>query len=240
MTAKKVVQGLIVGAALCLSMTSARAQGYRFFIMGADSTLTDKRSFSEGPNGTSTIPYGLRYAGGGKVIAGVEARFYKIFGIEGSYGFGRNNLEITNFNYNPPLVMGYGVRNNRFSGDIVGHVPGVWRGIRAYGVAGVEYDLFSPTSRAQTLAESQGFAFAASAKLASQGKPGFNAGAGIDYKVASKVDLRLDARYHTFGSPTYGLPQAATSTSAAYFPVGGPAHDIEYSIGLVYRFGKSK
>jgi opacity protein-like surface antigen len=240
MTAKKVVQGLIVTAALCLSTTSLRAQGYRFFIMGADSPLTDKRLFSEGPNGTSTIPYGSRYAGGGKVIAGVEVRFHKIFGIEGSYGFGRNNLEITNFNYNPALVMGYGVRNNRFSADIVGHVPGVWRGIRAYGVAGVEYDLFSPTSSAQTLAESQGFAFAPSAKLASQGKPGFNAGAGIDYKVASKVDLRLDARYHTFGSPTYGLPQAPTSTSAAYFPVGGPAHDIEYSLGLVYRFGKSK
>ena len=240
MTAKKVVQGLIVTAALCLSTTSVRAQGYRVFIMGADSPLKDQRLFSEGPNGTSTITYGSKYAGGGKGIAGVEARVYKIFGIEGSYGYGRNNLEITNFNPNPATVLAYGVRNSRFSGDIVGHVPGAWRGIRAYGVAGVEYDLFSPTSRAQTLAESQGFAFAPSAKLASQGKLGFNAGGGVDCKVASKVDLRLDARYHTFGSPTYGLPQAATSTSAAYFPVGGPAHDIEYSIGLVYRFGKSK
>jgi len=240
MTAKKVVQGLIVTAALCLSTTSVRAQGYRVFIMGADSPLTDQRSFKEGPNGTNTIPYGSRYAGGGKGIAGIEVPIYRIFGIEASYGYGRNNLEITNFNPNPATVLAYGVRINRFSGDIVGHVPGAWRGVRAYGVAGVEYDLFSPTSRARTLAESQGFAFAPSAKLASQGKLGFNAGAGIDCKVASKVDLRLDARYHTFGSPTYGLPQAATSTSAAYFPVGGPAHDIEYSIGLVYRFGKSK
>jgi opacity protein-like surface antigen len=240
MTAKKVVQGLIVTAAVCLSTISARAQGYRLFIMGADSSLTDKRSFSEGPNGYNTIPYGSKYAGGGKGIVGVEARVYKIFGIEGSYGYGRNNLEITNFNPNPATVLAYGVRINRFSGDIVGHVPGAWRGIRAYGVAGGEYNLFSPTSRAQTLAESQGFAFAASAKLASQGKLGVNAGAGIDCKVVSTVDLRIEARYHTFGSPTYGLPQAATSTSAAYFPVGGPAHDIEYSIGLVYRFGKSK
>jgi opacity protein-like surface antigen len=233
MTAKKVVQGLIVTAALCLSTTSVRAQGYRLFIMGADSPLTDKRSFTEG-----FIPFTSGYAGGGKAIAGLEVPFYKIFGIEGSYGFGQNNLEITNQNTNPYTVKGYGVRNSRFSGDIVGHVPGVWRGIRAYGVAGVEYDLFSPTSAAQRLAQSQGFAFAASAKLASQGKGGFNAGGGIDYKVASKVDLRLDARYHTFGSPTYGLPQAATSASSAFFPVGGPAHDIEYSIGIVYRFGK--
>ncbi|MGD0012404.1 MAG: outer membrane beta-barrel protein [Terriglobia bacterium] len=238
MTAKKVVQGLIVTAALCLSTTSVRAQGYRFFIMGGTSSLTDKRTFGEGPN--SSIPYGSAYAAGGKVIAGVEVAFYKIFGIEASYGFGANNLEITNFNPNPATVLAYGVRNNRFSGDIVGHVPGVWRGIRAYGVVGLEYDLFSPTSSAQTLAKTEGFAFAPSATLASQGKAGFNAGGGIDYNLVSKVDLRLDARYHSFGSPTYGLPQAATSTSAAYFPVGGPAHDIEYSIGLVYRFGKSK
>jgi opacity protein-like surface antigen len=238
MTAKKVVQGLIVTAALCLSTTSVRAQGYRFFIMGGTSSLTDQRSFGEGPN--NSIPYGSKYASGGKAIAGVEVPLGKIFGVEGSYGFGANNLEITNFNPKPATVLAYGVRNNRFSGDIVGHVPGVWRGIRAYGVVGVEYDLFSPTSSARTLAKTEGFAFAPSATLASQGKPGFNAGAGLDYKVASKVDLRLDARYHTFGSPTYGLPQAATSTSAAYFPVGGPARDIEYSIGLVYKFGKSK
>ena len=236
MTAKKVVQGLIVTAALCLSTTSVHAQGYRFFIMGADSSLTDQRSFREGPNGTSSIPFGSRYAGGGKGIAGVEARVYKIFGIEGSYGFGSNNLEITNFNYFPATILAYPVRNSRFSGDIVGHVPGSWWGIRAYGVAGVEYDLFSPTSHAQSLAKTEGFALAATGTLSSQGKTGVNAGAGIDYKVASKFDLRLEARYHTFGSPTYGLPQAANTASAAYFPVGGPAHDIEYSIGLVYRF----
>jgi len=233
MTAKRVVQGLIVTAALCLSTTSVRAQGYRLFIMGADSPLTDKRTFTEAYKN-----YSSAYAGGAKAIAGLEVPFYKIFGIEGSYGFGQNNLEITNQSTNPYTVKGYSVRNSRFSGDIVGHVPGVWRGIRAYGVAGVEYDLFSPTSAAQRLAQSQGFAFAASAKLASQGKGGFNVGGGLDYKVASKVDLRLDARYHTFGSPTYGLPSTFSTRSAAYFPISASAHDIEYSIGLVYRFGK--
>ena len=119
MTAKKVVQGLIVTAALCLSTTSVRAQGYRFFIMGADSPLKDSRTFTEG-----RINYNSFYAGGGKVIAGLEVPFYKIFGIEGSYGIGLNTLEISNLNTNPVTVKRYGVRNNRLSGDIVGHVPG--------------------------------------------------------------------------------------------------------------------
>ena len=241
MTAKKVVQGLIVTAALCLSTTSVRAQGYRLFIMGADSPLTDKRSFPE-----RDINYTSAYAGGGKVIAGVEAPFYKIFGIEASYGIGANNLKINNTSYTYTLIKGYGVRNSRYSADIVGHVPGVWRGIRAYGVVGVEYDVFSPTSSAKTLAKTQGFACeigntaTCSATLSSQGEGGFNIGGGLDYKVASKVDLRLDVRDHVFGSPTYGLPTTFSVPSAAYFPISGSAHDLEYSIGLVYRFGKSK
>ena len=241
MTAKKVVQGLIVTMALCLSTTSVRAQGYKFFIMGGDSSLTDQRSFTE-----RYVNYTSAYSSGGKVIVGVEAPFYKIFGIEASYGIGPSNLEINNTSNTYSLIKGYGVRNSRFSADIVGHVPGVWRGIRAYGVVGVEYDLFSPTSSAQTLAKTQGFACeinnkaTCSATLKSQGEGGYNVGGGLDYKVVSKVDLRLDVRDHLFGSPTYGLPSAPTTASSPYFPIGGSAHNIEYSIGLVYRFGKSK
>jgi opacity protein-like surface antigen len=233
MTTKKVVQGLIVTAALCLSTASVRAQGYKFFIMGADSSLADQRSFTE-----RHIPYSSFYAGGGKVIVGVEAPFYKIFGVEVSYGVGPNNLEVNNTSYSYSLIKGYGVRNNRLSADIVGHVPGVWRGIRAYGVLGVEYDDFSPTSSAKTLAKTEGFPSTTGATLSSQGEGGFNVGGGLDYKVKKKIDLRLDVREHMFSSPTYGLPSTFTTVSTAYFPISGSAHDIEYSIGIVYRFGK--
>ena len=126
-------------------------------------------------------------------------------------------------------------------GTLSGMFQAVGRASAFTASLGLEYNLFSPTSAAKPYARTEGFAFAPSATLSSQGKPGANVGAGIDYKVASRFDLRLDARYHSFGSPTYGLPVAATTVlTAPYFPVGGPAHDIEYSIGLVYRFGKSK
>jgi hypothetical protein len=207
--------------------------------MGADSSFTDQRSFTE-----RYVNYSSAYAGGGKAIVGVEAPFYKIFGIEASYSIGSNNLEINNLSYTYTLIKSYGVRNNRFSADIVGHVPGVWRGIRAYGVAGVEYEVFSPTSSAETVAKTQGFACernntpTCSATLSTQGEAGFNVGAGLDYKVAAKVDLRLDVRDHMFSSPTYGLPATPSLVTTAYFPISGSARNIEYSIGLVYRFGK--
>jgi opacity protein-like surface antigen len=237
MTAKKVVQGLIITMALCLSATTGRAQDYKVFVMGGGSSLRDPKSFTE-----YYVDYASKYAGGGKVTVGVEAPLLKskIFGIEGSAGFGQNNLELSYFNYNPVQVKGYGVRNNRFSGDLVAHYPGVWKGIRPYAVAGVEYDLFSPTSGAQSLAKSQGFAGGSSATLTSQGKPGFNVGGGFDMKVASKVDLRIDVRDHWTGSPTYGLPNSSTTAYLAYFPISGSAQNIEYSIGIVYHFGRKQ
>jgi len=233
MTAKKVVQGMIVALAFLFTATTGRAQGYRIFIMGGVSSLADNNSFSERYKN-----YDSSYAGGGKGIFGVEMPFYKIFGLEVSYGIGSNNLEVTNLSTNPTTTISYPVRGNRFSGDVVGHIPGTWRGMRFYGVVGLEYDLFAPTGAAQTNAKTEGFAFAPSATLSSDSKPGYNAGGGIDYKLGSKVDLRLDVRDHMFGSPTFGLPQSPTSFSSAYFPISGSGHNLEYSIGLVYRFGK--
>ena len=164
MTAKRVAQGLIVTMALCLiSTTTGRAEDYRFFVMGGGSSLRDQRSFTE-----YYISYGSKYAGGGKVTVGIEKPLTKIFGVEGSIGYGRNNLELTYYNYSPVQVKGYGVGNDRFSGDIVARAPGVWKGVRPYAVMGVEYDIFSPTSGGQSVAKSQGFAGGPTATLSSQ------------------------------------------------------------------------
>jgi hypothetical protein len=105
-------------------------------------------------------------------------------------------------------------------------------------VFGVEYDRFSPTSSAASLATSKGFAFEPVAKLASQSSGGVNFGGGIDWIGASKLGLRIDVRDHITGFPTLGLPSAASTASSAYFPISGSAHNIEYSIGIVYKFGK--
>ena len=62
-------------------------------------------------------------------------------------------------------------------------------------MAGVEYDWFSSgTSAGQTLTQSQGFAVAASAKLASQGKAGFNFGGDRLQSGFRGVDPRIDVR----------------------------------------------
>ncbi len=235
MTTKKFVQGLIVTVALCLSATVGRAQNSLVYLVGGGSSLRDARSFPE-----ASIPYSTAYASGYRGIGGIEVplKKSKIFGLEGSFGYGQNNLKLSKLDVNPVLIKSYGLRDSRVSGDLVVHSPSTYRGARPYFVLGAEYDRFSPSPSATTLATTTGFAFANVAKLASEGDGGVNFGGGIDLKMSTKLGLRLDVRDHVTSSPTLGLPYGQTPSSRAYFPISGPAHDIEYSIGLVYHFGK--
>jgi opacity protein-like surface antigen len=238
MTTKKFVQGLIVTVALCLSATAGRAQNKLVFVTGGGTTFDDFRSFWEG-----YVPWSTEYATGAGANLGVEVplKKSKVFGLEVSYGYSQNNLRVTKLDVSPVLVRSYGMRNNRFSGDLVAHSPSTYRGARPYFVFGVEYDRFSPTSSASTLATTDGFAFETTAKLGSQSSGGVNFGGGIDYKVSSKVGLRIDVRDHIIGSNRFGLPSSEPSTAGLpWFPATGHAHDIVYSIGIVYHFGREK
>jgi hypothetical protein len=238
MTTKKSVRGLIVTVALCLSATAGRAQDKEFFLMGGGASLSDKRSFSE-----AYIPFGSAFSTGGKGIAGIEMplKKSKTFGIEGSYGFGQNNLKLTNYNTTPAAVTAYGLRTNRLSGDLVAHAPSSYHGVRPYAVFGLEYNLFSPTSAAKALGTSEGFAFEKTAKLGSQGAVGVNFGGGFEWRGSSRLGLRIDVRDHITTSPTFGLPTTEPSTTGlAWFPTTGNARNIEYSLGIVYHFGRKE
>jgi len=239
MATKKFVQGLIAGVALCLASTAARAQNSLVYVTAGGTTLGDARSFTE-PGGI--IPYNTGYASGGGANAGFEMPLKKsqIFGLEFTYGYSQNNLELTNDSTNPTTTKSYGLRDNRFSGDIVVHTPWTYHNARPFFLAGVEYDRYSPTAAATALATTTGFGYWPTAKLSSEGYAGVNAGFGIDYKLTEKVGLRLEVRDHFASSPTLGLPYAATTSSPAWYPVSGHASTIEYAIGFVYHFGGEK
>jgi hypothetical protein len=238
MTTKKLVQGLIVTVALCLSATGGRAQNSYLYLIGSASSLSDQRSFSE-----AYVPFTSNFATGGKGTLGVEVPWKKSkrFGLELSYGYGQNNLRLTETDTTPYTVTSYGLRNNRVSGDIVLRAGSVYHGARPYFVAGVEYDRNSPTSAADSLATRIGFAKRYPATLASQSTAGVNFGGGIDWMGSRRLGLRIDVRDHIAGSPTFGLPSSQPSNaSLPWFPSSGSAHNIEYSIGIVYRFGREK
>ena len=234
MTVKRFLQGLIVSVALCLIATVGKAQNSLLYVTGGGSDIRGTNAFEE-----AFIPYQSTFAKGGGGNLGIELPLKKsnIFGVEFSYGFSQNNFELTNENTNPVTETSYGLRDSRFSGDIVVHSPSTFRNIRPYFVVGAEYDRFSPTSAAVALANRIGFAYAPVAKLSSLGDGGVNFGGGLDYNLTEKWGVRIDVRDHITSSPTLGLPYGITPSSNAYFPISGDAHSIQYTIGIVYHFG---
>ena len=139
-----------------------------------------------------------------------------------------HHLRVTNLSASQTL--GYGVRSQRVSANLVGHSPISLLGVRPYATGGLEFDHFGPTSQAKTMAFTQGFTGQV-VTLGSANKLGVNFGGGVDWSFFPTLALRLDLRDHLTGTPTYGL-------SGGRFPISGAAHDVEFSVGLVFHMGK--
>lgn len=216
-------------AIVCLFSSLAHAQGMRLFAMGSGSYLLNEKFFAVGSD-----KFRSNYASGGKVTFGGELTPWKILGIEAAYGIGRNNLRISDLDPALPDEAGYGIRVQRYSGNLVLHSPIALGGLRPYLTGGLEYTRFGPTSGAKTQAFTQGFADQA-VVLESSNKLGVNLGGGVEWDFFPTLALRLDVRNHTTGTPTYGLSQP--STAGAIFPVSGKANNLEISAGITFRLG---
>lgn len=213
----------------CFFSNLAWAQGVRIFATASGSYLYNENLFN-----ISGDKYQSNYAPGGMVTVGAEYTPGTILGFEGAYGYGRNNLRITNLQATPSTETGFGVRVQRFSGNLVLHSPIALIGLRPYITGGLEYDHFAPTSAAKAQAYAEGFA-GQSAVLGAANKIGVNAGGGVEWSILPLIGLRFDLRDHITGTPTYGLPQE--STTSAIFPVSGKANKFEFSAGIVLHVG---
>jgi hypothetical protein len=220
----KLLQLVSAVAVVCFSNSLARAQGLRVFVVGSGSFLHDERLF------TNVLDERFRsnYASGGKITFGGEFALTRILGIEGAYGYGTNNLRLTDLGLSQTL--GYGVRTQRLSANLVGHSPVSFAGLRPYATAGLEYDHLGPTSQAKALAFTQGFA-GQLVTLGASNQVGINYGAGAEWGFLPALGLRVDLRDHVTGTPTYGLP-------GRRYPISGAAHEVEFSVGLTFHIGK--
>lgn len=224
MMRRKPIELLSVLAVLCFFTSLAHAQGLRVFVEGSGSFLKNEQFFATGFGGR----FRSNYVSGGKVTAGGEFSLGKILSVEGAYGYGSNNLRMTNLGTSQELT--YGVRTQRVSGNLLAHSPISFPGVRPYATAGLEYDHLGPTSQANTLAFTQGFA-GQLVTLGASNKLGFNYGGGVEWGFLPTLALRLDVRDHVTGTPTYGL-------SSFQFPISGAAHDVETSVGITFHIGK--
>jgi len=191
--------------------------------MGTGSFLENEHFFTN-----ANQRYRWNYAPGGKIIFGGEFPLSSIVGVEGSYGYGRNNLRVTNLDASQ--TVGYGVRLQRISANLVAHSPASFLGVKPYATGGFEFDHFGPTSQAKTTAFTEGIAGQV-VTLGAANKIGFNFGGGLDWSFLPTLDVRFDFRDHVTGTPTYGL-------SNTTLHISGAANNLDFSLGLVFHLGK--
>jgi len=224
MTRARLTQLLCLVAGVCIGSSPARAQGIRLFAEGTGSFFLNQKFFT-----AVGEPFRSDYATGGKITFGTEFTNWKIFGVEAAYGYGTNNLRVADLSTTPSTTLGYGVKTQRFSGNLVFHSPVAVFSVRPYATGGLEYDRFNPTTQAKSAAFAQGFADQ-SVTLGASNKIGFNYGGGVEWGFFPKLALRIDFRDHVTGTPTYGL-------SSGRYDVSGASHNPELSAGLVLHLG---
>jgi outer membrane protein W len=241
---KKTVQGLMVLAVCWLSTGTAQPRDLLkdaqadVFVMGGGSTMVDPQTW------TLVAPYHSRMDLGLKYSIGVAIPYGKILSIESAYTYGPNNLYVENIDIFPHTkasgsVVEYPVNDYIGSLDAVLHAPFSFMHVQPYGVAGVEYDHFSPTPEAVTEALDHGFGAAATTTMSHSNKLGLNFGVGLDRKLMKRVHFRVDFRDHVSGTPAFGIPARPTTDSqGAAFPVSGRANNLVYEVGLVFHLGK--
>lgn len=203
----------------------------RITFLGGASLLSGSRSFVIGPHLFDTqFQNGIKIGVRGTFNAGQH------WGVEGTYSFSDNGLQVTQLA--PATVQDYGVHLHQFTANALYLFTGTDKMFRPFVTAGLGVSRYSPTSDAK-LAAAQNF-LGQPAVLASTSGFDFNFGAGVEVKPWDHFGVRLDFRDHVTGIPRFGLPETATSPSAPFFPVQGRAQDFEISTGLTYYFTAAK
>ncbi len=223
----KFLQALVVVVALGASATALYAQDYSVFFMG-----TSFLAFRQEITITNTRPrMGPATRRAGALPSGQRFPWVRSWEWKAPIAKCEITSSITDYGLSTPLESGYGIHDQRLSGDLVAHAPRSFLGFKPYLAAGLEYDRFSPVGPSSDI-----FSGFVNVALGAANKVGVNYGGGVDMKLLPYLNLRLDVRDHLTSTPTYGLP--SSSSTGPYFPVSGAAHDLEYSAGIVLHFKK--
>lgn len=217
---------LVLGAVfLGTLVSSAQILNPRVTITGSTSDVSADRTFVVNGNNFQT-----QYAGGARGKARLTLDLTKHFSVEGVYGFGTSNLDVTTTGNNPQ-TSAFGVREHEVQANVMHFFTGSSSHLRPFLSTGIGVAHFAPTSAAKTQAS---FQFIDSpATLSSDNKLSVTIAGGIEARSRHRIGLRLDVMDHISGIPTYGVPQTSSGPGAASYPVSGIVHNIQVEAGLV-------
>ena len=215
---------LIVLAAL--PTASGQILNPRVTISGVGSVVKAERTFVVGGETFMT-----EFANGGKGKARLTLDLTKHFSVEGVYGFGTNNLRVTEVGA-MPSTRAFGIRQHEVEFNFLHFFSLGTSRVRPFLTTGVGLLRFSPTDQAKAQAAAVEF-ISTTAQISAVNQLNFAFGGGIEGRFSRWLGLRLDANDHISAVPRFGLPQSS-STGASY-PVTGIVHNIQAEAGVVFH-----
>jgi outer membrane immunogenic protein len=149
----------------------------------------------------------------GGFLVGYAYQFNSWAGVEGNYGYTRNNL--TTFGG----ATGASVRTDfhEVTGAFVAHFPISARGVRPYALAGGGALIFRPTDDARAF----------NSAIDQQARAAFLYGGGVDFDLTSHFGVRAEYRGFVYKTPDFGI---------ASLNLDKVTHTAQPSVGFFYRF----
>jgi hypothetical protein len=221
------LRSLAFGVAALFAVTGAFGQIFnpRVEVTAGSSMLQASRTFVV--NGET---FNTQFANGGRGKARFTLDLTKHFSLEGVYGFGTSNLQVTNTT-NTPQTAGYGVREHEIQFNALQFFTGSGSHLRPFLTTGLGDAHFTPTSAAITAASSQ--FLDASAKIGATNQVSVTVGGGIEARSRGRLGLRFDVVDHISAVPNFGLPQTSSGPGGTFYPVSGIVHNIQVEAGIV-------
>ncbi len=105
--------------------------------------------------------------------------------------------------------------------------------IRPFVTAGFTGDWFNPGSDHLTSSTDGSGGYPLKTKLL----PAFLYGVGLKVNASRRFGIRFDLRDNLSGTPHFNLPDVPSAPGTYYSPRGGKLHQVEATVGLMFRFG---
>ena len=228
MRARILLRSCVFAGAALFAASGAFGQLFnpRIAVTAGGSKLAADRTFTV--NGET---FNTQFANGGRGKARLTLDLTRHFSLEGVYGFGASNLQVTNTT-NAPQTTGYGVREHEFQFNALQFFTGSGSYLRPFLTTGLGDAHFGPTSAAKAAAAND--FFGSSARLSSTNQISVTIGGGIEARSRHRLGLRFDITDHISAVPNFGLPQSSSGQGGAFYPVSGVVHNIQVEAGLVF------
>lgn len=210
----------------------AQERNARVSVFGSASLLRGERNFI-----LHGEAFRSEYIAGGKAGLRGTVDLNDRWSLEGGYRFGNNNLRIIEeLGTATAERRTFGIHQHQVTATVLRRLNSTKSNINLFVALGGGLMRFSPSEQARARAASE-FVNNPERNVRADNEWSLHFGTGLEAKLTPRWGIRIDILDHIVGIPRFGLPRTSPGGGVDFYPVSGIMHNIEPSLGVVYRWG---